>query len=154
MHALCNVKKCSVLLVHQSVLGTSDQSTRFSRLVIANHQHRIIHHLIKILTHTACIIFQGKPTSEVRQDCNACVNTLQGVLANKKVEMTPPFCRSVAHCLRQVCNSLPTPPFQLVLDTSMPQLLVMIRGDLVVERRSRPLEIPTIHCAPAIGTVS
>lgn len=48
---------------------------------------------------------QGKPESEVRRDCQACVATLQGVLANKKLEMTAPFCLSVGECLSQVCNT-------------------------------------------------
>ncbi|CAM9613879.1 unnamed protein product [Ectocarpus sp. 6 AP-2014] len=52
---------------------------------------------------------QGKSDSELRADCEACNTTLQGVLSNKKLEVTAPFCRSVAECLSQVfelCESL------------------------------------------------
>ncbi|CAM9501354.1 unnamed protein product [Ectocarpus sp. 12 AP-2014] len=52
---------------------------------------------------------QGKSDSELRADCEGCNTTLQGVLSNKKLEVTAPFCRSVAECLSQVfelCESL------------------------------------------------
>ncbi|CAM9898509.1 unnamed protein product, partial [Laminaria digitata] len=52
---------------------------------------------------------QGNSESELRRDCQGCVATLQGVLANKKLEMTAPFCLSVGECLRQafeLCESL------------------------------------------------
>ena len=39
----------------------------------------------------------------MRADCEACTSTLQGLLANKKLEVTAPFCRIVADCLSQVC---------------------------------------------------
>eukprot|EP00752_Nemacystus_decipiens_P013802 g12254.t1 len=52
---------------------------------------------------------QAKPEPEVRADCEACTGTLQGLLANKKLELTAPFCRIVADCLSQafeLCESL------------------------------------------------